>query len=437
MPRNRRPTRRSESSGEPAVERHRLPNGLRVLLVPLPHARSAAVTLHVRVGSRYESARDNGISHFLEHMLHRGTVSHPSAHEQALAFERLGGTLGASTYADHGVLSVSVPPDALLAVIDLLSEVCRAPIFDAIETERGIVREEILESLDARGRRVGPDDLLREAAFPRHSLGFPIAGSLQTLARFGRTGLRRHHLRHYSTGLVVTIAGQFQRRGLLAHVARSFDLPRARPPTSKRPGALTGPVIRHVRDETSQTALRLAFRAPGEGDRDEPATELLLRVIDDGTSTRLYHRVCDERGLCYDVSALYESHEDVGLFDFAADCSHENTPEVLEEILGIVRDLAHDGPRDDELSKARARLGFQLDAMRDSAADLGAFYGFSELAGLSRSPTARLRELERVPRAAVQRAAARVFRADRLALVTVGETSKTLARRVTRAVATL
>jgi len=434
MPKNRRPTRRSESSVEAGVERHRLPSGLRVVLVPLPHARSAAVTVHVRVGSRYESARDNGISHFLEHMLHRGTASHPSAHEQALAFERLGGTLAASTYADHGVLSVSVPPDALEGVVDLLSEVCRAPIFDAIETERGIVREEILEGLDARGRRVGPDDLLREAAFPRHSLGFPIAGSLQTLARFGRPALRRHHARHYSTGLVVTIAGQFQHRGLVTHVARAFKLPRARRPESPSPRPIPGPVIRQVRDETSQTALRLAFRAPGERDRDEPATELLLRVIDDGTSTRLYHRVCDERGLCYDVSALYESHEDVGLFDFAADCSHDNTPEVLEEIVGIARDLAHDGPREDELAKARARLAFQLDAMRDSPADLGAFYGFSELAGLSRSPAARLRELERVPRAAVQRAAARLFRADRLALVTVGETSRALARRVTRAV---
>src|SRR5690349_23795728 len=166
MARKRKPTRTSNEAG--GVTRHLLPNGLRVVLVPLVHARSAAVTVQLRVGSRYESSAKNGISHFLEHMLHRGTKSHPSAHEQALAFERLGGTLGASTYVDHGVLAVSVPPDAVHEVVELLAEVCRAPVFDEIDVERGIVREEILESLDARGRKIGPDDLLREQAFPGH-----------------------------------------------------------------------------------------------------------------------------------------------------------------------------------------------------------------------------------------------------------------------------
>jgi predicted Zn-dependent peptidase len=389
------------------------------------------------VGSRYERAANNGISHFLEHMLHRGTRSHPSAHAQALAFERLGGTLGASTYVDHGVLAVSVPPDAVLEVLELLAEICRAPIFDAIEVERGIVREEILESMDAKGRKIGPDDLLREAAFPGHALGYPITGTLDTLARFDRNGLRRHHAEHYTTDLVVSVAGRFATRGLLAHVARTFDLPRGKPPKARAPRPLRGPVIRHVRDASSQTALRLAFRAPGARDADEAATELLLRVIDDGTSTRLYHRVCDERGLCYDVSALYESYEDAGLLDFAAECSHENTAAVLEEIFAIARDLAERGPTADELEKARARHRFQLDAMLDSPSDLGAFYGFGELARLARTPADRVRELDRVTPLAVRRAAARLFRADRMALLTVGETSTTVRRRIDRAVATL
>jgi predicted Zn-dependent peptidase len=324
-----------------------------------------------------------------------------------------------------------------MPIVDLLAEVCREPIFDSIEIERGIVTEEILESLDARGRRVSADDLLREAAFPRHPLGFPIAGNLDTLSRFGRAALGRHHRRHYTAGLVLTIAGRFSRRGLLAQIGCAFDLPRAHRLFSPKPQPPAGPAIRHVRDGTSQTALRLSFRAVGEHHRDEAATELLLRVVDDGTSTRLYHRVCDERGLCYDVSALYESYEDVGLLDFAADCSHEHTPEVLDEILGIARDLAQNGPTDDELDKARARLRFQLAATRDSPADLGAFYGFSELAGLSRTPAARIRELEAVSRKQVRRVAERLFRPERLALVTVGETGRTLSRRVQRAVAAL
>ena len=117
-----------------------LGNGLKVVLVPLPHVHSAVASLYLRVGSRFETEQNNGISHFLEHMLFRGTENLPTAHEQALAFERLGATLYAATHVDHGVMSVSVTPKNLLKVLPLLGEVTRAPLFTDIDVERGIVR---------------------------------------------------------------------------------------------------------------------------------------------------------------------------------------------------------------------------------------------------------------------------------------------------------
>ncbi|HEX6764203.1 MAG TPA: pitrilysin family protein, partial [Polyangiaceae bacterium] len=241
------------------------------MLVPVQNAHTAAVALHVRVGSRYERASENGISHFLEHMLHRGTPSHPSAHEQALAFERLGGTLAASTTVDHGILGVSVPPEHVVPALELLAEVSSAPVLDAIEIERGIVREEILEGLDARGRRIAPDDLLREASFPSHPLGRPITGTLATLKRFDERALRRHHRAHYTTDMVVTIAGRFDRRVVTRAAAEAFRLPGAKRERVSRPRPLRGPSLSFVHESSSQTSLRLGFRAPGEDDRDEPA----------------------------------------------------------------------------------------------------------------------------------------------------------------------
>ncbi len=414
-----------------------LPGGPRLVLVPMPAARTAAVAVHLHVGSRYETARDNGICHFLEHMLHRGTAEHPSAHEQALAFERLGATLSAATYADHGVLSAGVPPAHVEPVLELLAEVCRAPIFDAIDVERGIVREEILESLDAHGRRTAPDDLLREVVFPRHPLGFPITGGLETLARFDRGALRRCHRRYYTSELVVTVAGRFSTNAVRASVARHFRLPSGQAPRVRPPRALAGPTHKHVRDASSQTALRLGFRAPGIKHASEPATELLLRVIDDGTSTRLYHRLCDEGGLCYDVSALYEAHADAGLLELAADCSHEHTLKVAAELVALCRELRTDGPREEELDKARARLGFQLDAMRDSPGELAAFHGFAELFGLARTPEARLAEFDEVTPRAVRAAAARLFRPENLGLLTVGTLTASESKRLGRIVAAL
>jgi predicted Zn-dependent peptidase len=411
--------------------------GPRLVLVPLQHAHTAAIAVHVRVGSRFERAAENGISHFLEHMLHRGTPSHPSAHEQALAFERLGGTLAASTTVDHGMLGVSVPPENVEPALELLAEVCRSPVLDAIDVERGIVREEILEGLDARGRRVSPDDLLREASFPGHALGRPIAGTLATLESFDDRSLRRHHRAHYTAELVVTVAGHFDRRTVSRTVERSFRLPRGRAPRAIGPRPLVGPRFSFVRESSSQTSLRLGFRAPGERDADEAAVELLLRVLDDGTSTRLYHRICDERGLCYDVSALFEAYEDVGLFDFAAECSHERAVVVLSEMLAVVRDLRETGPRREELDKARERHRFQLAALQDSAADLAAFYGIGELTGFHRSPEARIARFERVSAEDVRAVAKRIFQPRALAAVVVGDVSAAQRRALGRALENL
>jgi len=424
-------------SSAPRAKRIRIEGGPRLVLVSMPHAHSAAVTVHLRVGSRYETTRDNGISHFLEHMLHRGTESHPSAHAQAVAFERVGGTLSAATYADHGVLSVTVPPDAVVAVLELLGEVCREPVFDAIDVERGIVRQEILESLDARGRRTAPDDLLRELVFPRHSLGFPITGTLETLERFDRRALRRCHQRFYTRHAIVTIAGRFSERAATAAVRRHFRLPRGTPAATRAPTALRGPHIEHVHDQSSQTAVRVGFRTPGLSHRNEPAAELLLRVIDDGTSTRLYHRLCDDRGLCYDVSALFEAHADVGLLELAADSSHEHAVEVTRELFTLCRELREAGPRPDEMEKARTRLRFQLEALFDAPAELASFYGFSELFRIARSPEARLAELTRVTPKAVHAMARHFFRAENLALLTVGTVSASARKKIAGAVATL
>ncbi len=407
------------------------------MLVSVPHAHSAAIAVHVRVGSRYERATENGISHFLEHMLHRGTPSHPSAHEQALAFERLGGTLSASTTVDHGLLGVSVPPENVEPALELLAEVCRAPVLDAIEIERGIVREEILEGLDAHGRRIAPDDLLREACFPAHALGRPIAGTLTTLKRFDERSLRRHHRAHYTADMVVTVAGRFDRRAVTRAVAGTFQLPKGKRRRAVRPRAFVGPELAFVRESASQTSLRIGFRAPGESDRDEAAMELLLRVLDDGTSTRLYHRLCDERGLCYDVSALFEAYEDVGLFDFAAECSHDRAVVVLSEILSVVRDLRETGPRREELEKARERHRFQLSAMQDSSADLATFYGLGELTGFLRSPEQRIERLERVTAEAVRAVALRVFQPRGLAAVVVGDVTAAQRRGLGRALESL
>ncbi len=400
-----------------------LPSGLTTVVVPMPGVHRVVLDAHLRVGPRFESREHNGISHFLEHMLYRGTPRHPSAHAQALAFERLGGTLVAATYIDHMSMAISVPPENLDAVLPLFAEVYREPIFDGIEIEKGIVREEILEGLDDEGNDVDADVLVRALVFSGHPLGFPITGNIDRLDSFDLALLRQHHHAHYhGRGTVLAVAGPVDADRVLGQIDRCFkDLGAGATPHATAPSEQKAALFSFVpHSASSQTALRVAFRAPGENDADEPAIELLLRTLDDGMSTRLYHRICDARGLCYDVSAGYEAYSDSGLVDVAAETSHERATQVLEELFDVLEELREDGPSEEELARAKQRFGWQLTEMLDDPGEAADFYALGQLTGVARTPAERLEQLEAVTREHVRAAAQRVFRRHNLGVVAVG-----------------
>jgi len=401
-----------------------LSNGLRVVLVPQPAVHRAVASLYLRVGSRFESKAQNGISHFLEHMLFRGTPTLPSAHAQALAFERLGGTLYAATHVDHGEMSVTVPPKNLLPILRLLGEVAAQPILTELEVERGIVREEILEDLDDDGRDIDADNLVRALMYDEHPLGFTITGHIDSLDRFDEPALLAHHARHYTaSNAVLCIAGRI---GDVDACARAVEESFAALPRGER--ALVAPPVldqkrarvRFVENQSSQTELRIAFRAISETDPVEPAVEMLMRVLDDGMSTRLYERICDRLGLCYDVSGAYEAYEDDGVIDVAAGARHSRTPQVAREVFSLFHDLCDKGPTDAELEKARDRHLWSVEAMNDDPEETAAFHGLATLAGVVRSPALRHDALCAVTRDAVRDAAQRIFRPERLSVAAVG-----------------
>ena len=134
-----------------------------------------------------------------------------------------------------------------------------------------------------------------------------------------------------------------------------------------------------VENVSSQTELRVSFRAVPDRLEDRATMNMLMRLVDDGMSTRLYHRICDDKGLCYDVSASYDGYEDDGVLDFAAGCQHARAPRITTEILALVTELARTGPTAEELDKARRRHGWDLRAMLDSPEDIADFYATSLL----------------------------------------------------------
>jgi predicted Zn-dependent peptidase len=416
-----------------------LPGGLRVVVVPQPQLHRAHVALWVRVGSRFETADTNGIGHFLEHMIYRGTPRIPSAHAVNLAFEELGGSLFASTQVDHGIFALTLPPETLDEACALFGEVLACPAFLDIDIERGIVLEEILEDLDDEGRQVDADNLTRELIYGSHPLGFTITGSEAHVRSFDEPTLRRTHARHYTAdNAILAFAGSVDVPGALRLAERDFGkLPRGARITSDPPAAPNAQKrarLQIVDNVSSQTDLRICLRAFAETDPLRPALDVLMRLVDDGMSTRLYHRLCDARGLCYDVSAGYDGYEDDGVVDVAAGVQHQRAALVTREVLSMFVELAREGPTPEELEKARRRIAWDARGLADSAEDAGSYYAAGLLFDRFATPEQDVAELTAVTAEEVRAAARTIARPERLCVVAVGLLEKGEDRRLEQVV---
>ena len=400
-----------------------LGNGLRVVVVPQPWLSRAHVALYARTGSRYEDKKTNGLSHFLEHMLYRGTPRLPTAHDVNYAVEEVGGYLYAVTQVDFGVFSVTLPPESLEPATVLFGEILLQPTFADIALEQQIVCEEILEDLDDDGRQVDADNLSRALIYPKHPLGFGIVGTQDLVRAFDEPMLRAHHARHYGArSSVLVFSGDVDAERAFSLAERAFGaMPPGRkvvatPPEHTQKKAR----LKMVESMASQTELRVCFRAPSEASPERPVIDVLMRLLDDGMSTRLYHRLVDDKGLLYDVSASYDGYEDDGVIDFAASCVHERTTAVTSQILALLAELGREGPSEEELAKAKRRNEWEARFMLDSVEETASFFAGGLLFDRFTLPWDRVAENARVTSEQIREVARELARPERLNVVAVG-----------------
>jgi predicted Zn-dependent peptidase len=417
------------------VIRDQLGNGLRLCTVEAPHLHWATVALYVRAGSRYETPATNGLSHFVEHMLFRGSSHFPDSYALNRAIEEMGGTLYAETGRDYSLYQISLHPARVGGALEILGDLFTSPSFKDIDLERNIILEEILEDFDERGRKVNIDDLSREAAWPDHPLGFSIVGPSSNVRRFGVPDVRRHFGRLYrGRNMVLCVAGRVRRSEVVAAARRAFRaVPAGRRAVPRPPRAVhDGPKFRRVWSDSAQTQLQLLFYALPEWDPGYAALVALLRVLDDGMSTRLHYRVCDQKGLAYNVNAALEPLFDTALLELDAACAHHKLPELLTEVLKIIGEFRDELVTPSELDKAKRRYLFDLEAGFDDLDGLCGWFGGTELFFRPYSHEERVRRMDRVTAEEVRKVARRVLRADRLTAVAVGALETDTARKVQR-----
>lgn len=427
---------------------HTLDNGLTVVTVRAAHLHSATVSVFVRVGSRHEDRRTNGLSHFLEHMFFRGCDGFPDSTALNSAMEDLGGYLDGYTTRDYSGYHSTVHPDYVRDATEILGRMFASPRFGEIDIERSIILEEILDALDHRGREIELDTIAHRAAFSGHPLGASIDGPRANLRRFSIADLEAHRRRFYGArNMVLCFAGRVDHRACLRAAQRSFGSlfpgQRAREgrPPPLPPGA---PSFHFVGSEDSQTRARISFRAAPDAHADHPALILIRRVLDGGLSARLQVELVERRGIVYDIGADLESYSDTGLFDFELAAQHKKLGYALEELGRVIVGLAQDGVTREELDRVRRRARIGVELGLDSTTELSGWFGATQLFHPPITPEQRMEQLEALTVADVRRVARRYFRPERLTVAAVGgagrrdlEDAKKVIRRFTEALSDL
>jgi predicted Zn-dependent peptidase len=379
--------------------------------------------MYAKVGSRYESERDNGLSHFLEHMLFRGTERLPDAFQLNHAIEALGGTLYAETGRDYSLYQIRLHPESLSPGIALFGEIFAGPAFADIDVERRIILAEMLEDLDDDGRLVNIDDIARRAVWPDHPLGYRITGPYDNVERFDLGDVRRHFGGFYGArNMVLSVSGDVEHARVLDEVSRAMSaLPPGRELTVTPPvDGQTAPQLVYVENEGSQTSLQLLFRGLPELAPEYPSLMALARVVDDGMSTRLHRRLCDELGLAYYVSGSLEHLVDTGLFEVDGTAGHANVPRLVRESLALLGRLRDEPPTVEELDKAKRRYRWDLEASFDDPDAMAGWFGGTELFYAPLDFDDKLARLASVTPESVQAVARHVFRPERLTVACVG-----------------
>jgi predicted Zn-dependent peptidase len=364
-----------------------LPNGLRVLILELPHVHSVSHALFVRTGPRYETPTNNGISHLVEHLVFRGTRSHPSSLAFHTAVEALGGETNGLTQRDASTIHMTVPPRAAVQGLELLAEVCVEPLMDGIHIERSVVIEEILDTLDSEGNEQDLDTIARRIMWQGAPIAMPVAGEVRIVEGLSAEACRRHFRQTFvGENSVLCIAGRVDPDVMEATARSAFGaMPQGRPMV-EGPAAVARrntPIYIQASDDSQVSAL-LSFPAPHENHEDFPALLLLKRVLDDGFGSRLRQAICEQRGLAYSLSASLDAYRDVGAFDIEFTCAPRKLETATIEVVKSLRLLAERGLDAQELERARTRHLTDLEFALDDPSEMAGWFGTSAL--IERAP---------------------------------------------------
>ncbi len=401
-----------------------LENGLRVLTSSLPYTQAVSISVFVGAGSRYEQDDVAGVSHFLEHMLFKGTERRPNPRELAEAIEGVGGSMNAATDKELTAYWAKVPAAHMSIALDVLLDQYLHSRIDPVELERerNVVIEELAMVEDSPGDLVGL--LLDELMWPNHPLGRDIAGTPESVQGISRDAMLDYFNSHYvPENTVIAIAGKLSHDAAISEVTECVDGWRrgASGTWTPAPNGQTETRVGLRSKRTEQAQITLGYHAYSAFHPDRYVLDVLNTVLGEGMSSRLFLEIREIRGLAYDVHSGVGHYLDTGAFVVSAAVDPKKTDECIKAIRQLLDELRTTEVPPEELRKAKEYIKGRLVLRMEDSRAISSWTGGQELLRKEvRSVEDVLQSIEAVTAQDIRRVANEIIRDDRANLAIVG-----------------
>lgn len=405
-------------------EKLTLPNGLRIILAPLPAFRSVTALVLCGAGSRYESSQTNGVSHFLEHMFFKGTQKRPKAADISHALDEIGADYNAFTGKETTGYHIKAASQHLPLILDMLSDMLWNSKFDPgeIEKERGVIIEEINLYEDTPMRRVA--EIYEQVLWPDQPLGWDIGGRKEVIRKLTKQNFLDYiSLRYVPNNMVLALAGDFGKREALELVKKYFGVAKSQEVAgfSSVSEAQVKPALKVIYKKTDQAHLVVGVRAFKLGHPDRYNAAVLGTILGGGMSSRLFVNVREKRGLAYYVNAGYGGYLDTGTLAASAGVDLKRIQEALSVILAEFAKITQKKVSERELKKAKEYIKGRAILSWEDSRTVAYEYGIDEiLEERVRSLDEVLKAIDAVEAGDVLRVAQFLFANSKLNLAVIG-----------------
>ena len=401
-----------------------LSNNLKFILVPQKGVYSVSFLVLVKIGTKYETKKIEGISHFIEHMVFKGTKRRPQAFLISKEIEGMGGEFNAFTSKNFTGFWIKIPQKKEEIALDLLVDILRNPLFDEkeIEKERQVILEEIKMTKDTPTKYI--HDLWENLIFEKTPLGFDILGNIQTVSQIKREDLLSFFEKFYTaSNMVLAVAGNFQKKikkkieKYFGKIKKGKSFPKKLKLSFKNKKRFL-----FYQKETNETHLGVGVRCAGAFSKEKYPLSLLALILGGNMSSRLFQKIREKEGLCYYISTDYIPYPEIGSLVTFLGTSPQFAKKALSLIIEEYEKIKKEGVSENELQRAKEYLKGKILLSLEDTEEIAHFYGTQLLLEKKiLTPEKKIKEIEKVKKEDIKKCAQKYFKKNSLFGVCIGK----------------